>query len=195
MSTYEPAKLPQQEGTLVVLRSMAPDEALTLRALLSHPQVRPHIVMRPGGPQPAFMDKLIHRMLYAIDPSVLHAGIYRYEQQEQLVGTVSLQNWNRDEGQALLGYMVNPEWWGRGFATEAVSLLLQYAFKELGLCVIEGRCRGDNLGSERVMTKNGLSLERTVPLVASGGDVMKVFKLCYTNEIKPLYNSNSVRLN
>ncbi|MFF2911034.1 GNAT family N-acetyltransferase [Paenibacillus sp. NPDC057934] len=185
MSPYETLKLPHQNGTAIELRPMSSEDARTLRMLLSHPQVKPHIVMRPGGSQPAFMDKLINRMLYAIDPSALHTGIYRRGQQE-LVGTVSLQNWNRQEGRAILGYMVDPKWWGHGYATEAVGLLLNYGFQELGLKVVEGRCRGDNTGSERVMLKNGLQLERTVPIVASGGDVMKVFRLCYTNEIMPL---------
>ncbi|OBZ09668.1 hypothetical protein A8L34_20540 [Bacillus sp. FJAT-27264] len=185
MSPYETLKLPHQNGTAIELRPMSPEDARTLRMLLSHPQVKPHIVMRPGGSQPAFMDKLINRMLYAIDPSTLHAGIYGRGRQE-LVGTVSLQNWNRQEGRAILGYMVDPKWWGHGYATEAVGLLLNYGFQELGLKVVEGRCRGDNTGSERVMLKNGLQLERTVPIVASGGDVMKVFRLCYTNEIMPL---------
>jgi ribosomal-protein-alanine N-acetyltransferase len=186
MSVYETVKFQTLSGAATELRAMTLEDAATLRALLRHPQVKPHIVMRPeGGSQPAFMDKLINRMLYAIDPCALHAGIYRPGQQD-LVGTVSLQNWNRHEGRAILGYMVDPVWWGCGFATEAVGLLLKYGFQELGLKIVEGRCRGENIGSERVMLKNGLQLERTMPVIASGGDVMKVFKLCYTNETMPL---------
>lgn len=99
--------------------------------------------------------------------------------QPELIGSVSLQNWNRQEGQAVLGYMLNPLWWGRGYATEALGLLLAYGFRELGLRKVEGRCRGDNYRSAQVMLRNGLTLERTLPMADGSGDVMKVFTLLH----------------
>lgn len=79
----------------------------------------------------------MNRMLHGYDPGALHTGIYMLGQPE-LIGSVSLQNWNRQEGQAVLGYMLNPLWWGRGYATEALGLLLAYGFRELGLRKVEG---------------------------------------------------------
>lgn len=179
MITYDTVSFIAQQGTAVELRPLLPAEGDRLTALLSHPEVQPHIVMRCGaGSQRAVMDKLVHRMLYAYDPCALHAGIYIRGSQE-LIGTVSLQNWNRHEGKAVLGYMLHPAWWGAGFATEAVGLLLNYARQELGLAKVEGRCRGGNLRSERVMLKNGLTLDRVLPLADGSGDVMKVFTLLH----------------
>ncbi|WP_310830058.1 GNAT family N-acetyltransferase [Paenibacillus pedocola] len=179
MITYETISLITQQGTAVELRPLQPAEAGRLQALLSHPEVQPHIVLRCGaGSQKAVLDKLVHRMIYAYDPCALHAGIYP-RGGEELIGTVSLQNWNRHEGKAVLGYMLHPDWWGAGLASEAVGLLLGYARQELGLAKVEGRCRGDNLRSERVMLKNGLALERILPIADGSGDVMKVFTLLH----------------
>ncbi|WP_025705381.1 GNAT family N-acetyltransferase [Paenibacillus graminis] len=179
MSTYDTVLSMARQGEKVELRTMPATEAGVLKTLLIHPLVQPHILLRQGASSPhAYLDKLVARMLHAFDPCALHAGIYVLGQQE-LIGTVSLQNWNRYENKAVLGYLLNPLWWGRGLATEAVGLLLDYSFQELGLLRAEGRCRGDNLRSERVMIKNGLTLERILPMPGSPADVMKVFTLLH----------------
>lgn len=179
MSTYGTLLFEPQQGMAVELRSMLPSEAGSLKSLLAHPEVKSHILLRcESGPQDAYLDRLVTRMLYAHDPCALHTGIYAKGQQE-LLGTASLQNWNRHEGTAILGYMLDPVWWGHGYATEAIGLLLNYATRELGLTKIEGRCRGDNLRSERVMLKNGMKPERIVPMADGSGGVMKVFTLLH----------------
>lgn len=179
MITFEAVAFTAQQGTAVELRMMQPAEGDRLKELLTHPEVQPHILMRcSAGAQRALVGKLVNRMLYPNDPCALHTGIYAKDGQE-LLGTVSLQNWNRHEGTAVLGYMLHPLWWGRGFATEAVRLLLSCGFRELGLKKVEGRCRGDNFRSERVMLNNGLMLERVVPMADSLGGVMKVFTLLH----------------
>ncbi|MHA6534662.1 GNAT family N-acetyltransferase [Paenibacillus sp. BAC0078] len=179
MRTYDTVLCMKRQGAAVELRTMHSGESMALKALLSHPEVQPHILLRQGtGSLHGYLDKMVPRMLHTSDPCALHAGIFLRGQHE-LIGTASLQNWNRHEGKAVLGYLLNPLWWGRGLATEAVGLLLDYGLLELGLRKVEGRCRGDNLRSERVMLKNGLTLERIQPMPGSSGDVMKVFTLLH----------------
>lgn len=177
MSTYQSISLMAQQGQSACLRALLPDDCDRLKTLLSHPEVRRHILMRSGAGSHQ-LDKLVSRMLYPHDPCALHAGIHLKGTQE-LIGTVSLQSWNRHEGKAVLGYMVDPLRWGRGIASEAVGLLLEYGLHELGLRKVEGRCRGDNYRSERVMLNNGLTLERIMPMADGSGDVMKVFTLLH----------------
>jgi ribosomal-protein-alanine N-acetyltransferase len=47
----------------------------------------------------------------------------------------------------------------KGLATEAVKVLLNYAYKELTLNRIEATCYIENIGSERVMQKVGMTYE------------------------------------
>ncbi|KAA1187722.1 GNAT family N-acetyltransferase [Paenibacillus sp. FSL H7-0737] len=179
MSTYEAVSFQTQQGVAVDLRMIPPEDACHLQQLLSHPEVQAHIQIRTGaGSDLAQVEKLVNRMLFAFDPCALHAGIYLKEQQK-LIGIVALQHWNRREGKATLGYMLDPAYWGGGLATEAVGLFLNYSVHTLGITRIEGRCRGDNIRSERVMLKNGMMLERVMPRVGSLDDVMKVFTLLH----------------
>lgn len=59
---------------------------------------------------------------------------------------------------ATLGYRIGEEFAGQGIGTKAVSLMLDEAFGSLALWRIEALVREDNIGSARVLEKNGFSL-------------------------------------
>lgn len=61
--------------------------------------------------------------------------------------------------QAELGWVFDPRWHGRGFATEAVTELLAIAFDGVGVRRVEAGCFAQNTASRRVMEKVGLRLE------------------------------------
>ena len=56
-------------------------------------------------------------------------------------------------------YLVDPEYWGRGVATEAVKQLLGFGFGELRLHRIWATCLPENPGSARVLEKVGMRRE------------------------------------
>ena len=56
-----------------------------------------------------------------------------------------------------LGFRLPREYWGQGYATEAARACLSYGFQSLGLEVIVGRARRDNLASVRVLKKTGFT--------------------------------------
>ena len=68
-------------------------------------------------------------------------------------GTDDLEKREYDFGYALL-----PEYWGKGFMTEALKCGINYMLKELNASIISGECVEDNMGSARVMEKAGLLL-------------------------------------
>jgi len=57
---------------------------------------------------------------------------------------------------ATLGFILRREYWGRGYATEAATALLRFAFEELQLHTVEAGCLPENLASRRVLEKLGL---------------------------------------
>ena len=60
---------------------------------------------------------------------------------------------------AELGYWCAIDYWGRGYATEAVRAVIEYAFRELALNRVHAECHGDNPASRRVLEKAGMTLE------------------------------------
>ena len=75
-----------------------------------------------------------------------------------LVGLIGLHKIDQYNGNAELGYFLSPEHWGKGYATEAVSLAADYAFSWLHLRKLYARVFETNLASIRVLEKNGFRL-------------------------------------
>ena len=54
------------------------------------------------------------------------------------------------------GYIINPDYWNKGYATEASKGLLDFMIKNHGITEIEATCDVLNLQSKRVLEKCGL---------------------------------------
>jgi aminoglycoside 6'-N-acetyltransferase len=62
---------------------------------------------------------------------------------------------------AEIGYTLEPAWWGRGLATEAVGAVIGWLFDTQGLRRIEAQTHPDNAGSIAVLCKLGFVHEGT----------------------------------
>jgi RimJ/RimL family protein N-acetyltransferase len=77
----------------------------------------------------------------------------------QLVGDVVLFFHSRTHRGGEIGYVVNPDFEGNGYATEAARALLRLGFDELGLHRIVGRVDERNEPSAKVLRRLGLRQE------------------------------------
>ena len=77
------------------------------------------------------------------------------------VGWCCLRAQEQEPGVASIGYRFIKSAWGKGYATEATSALINRGFTELGLERILATTYEDNLASRRVMDKLGLRFVRT----------------------------------
>lgn len=59
-----------------------------------------------------------------------------------------------------IGYRLDPEFWGRGLATEAASTTIQYGFEQLKFPYILGIVERENVASVRVLEKLGMKYNR-----------------------------------
>lgn len=82
--------------------------------------------------------------------------IFRKDRPERIIGSVALSNIVRGAFLSChLGYRLDGEEQGKGFMTEAVEAVVQYAFQELGLHRIEANIMPRNAASLRVVEKLG----------------------------------------
>jgi RimJ/RimL family protein N-acetyltransferase len=76
----------------------------------------------------------------------------------ELVGDVGLSPADGEPGVIKVGYTIDPRFQGRGFATEAVAALVDYAFATLDAQVVRAYAGAENASSIRVMEKVGMRL-------------------------------------
>jgi RimJ/RimL family protein N-acetyltransferase len=77
----------------------------------------------------------------------------------EVVGSVALSIDSRMHRRAELGYIVRRDAWGRGLASEAARLVVDFAFDRLGVNRVWAVCDPDNPASIRVLEKLGMTEE------------------------------------
>ncbi|MEQ8820146.1 MAG: GNAT family protein [Sumerlaeia bacterium] len=77
----------------------------------------------------------------------------------RVIGTAGFLNWNRPHARAEIGFALDKSFWGQGFTTESVRLIIRFGFETMGLNRIEGLCMVANRSSARVMEKAGMTYE------------------------------------
>ncbi|MCY7038235.1 GNAT family N-acetyltransferase [Streptococcus sanguinis] len=80
---------------------------------------------------------------------------------DKVIGSVDFPRRHEDDVLEI-GYILHPDYWGRGYVSEAARALIDLAFKELNLHKIELSCFGYNLQSQRVAEKLGFTLEARI---------------------------------
>jgi [ribosomal protein S5]-alanine N-acetyltransferase len=87
--------------------------------------------------------------------------VVREKQSDNFIGLCSLDP--HHEGSYLeLSYQLLPNWWGKGYATEVVTLIIQYALNELNLTKVVAETQTANKSSCRLLERVGMELERNI---------------------------------
>ncbi|MDY0410405.1 GNAT family N-acetyltransferase [Virgibacillus soli] len=84
----------------------------------------------------------------------------REKQTNDFVGSVSLGP-HHDGTYFEISYQLLPKWWGAGFATEVVQVILHFAFDHLKLPKIVAETQVANIPSCQLLERIGMKLERT----------------------------------
>jgi ribosomal-protein-alanine N-acetyltransferase len=74
----------------------------------------------------------------------------------ELVGTCGLDYFD-DRPELGLGYWFDPEYWGRGYATEEARACVEYAFEKLNAPELASMTDSRNKASQRVLEKAGFT--------------------------------------
>lgn len=79
--------------------------------------------------------------------------------QSDALGSIRINSIEKKAQCGVLGYELHPDHWGKGYATEALEAVVQYAHNDLDLNRLEAWASVGNEASERVLLKNGFQFE------------------------------------
>lgn len=91
---------------------------------------------------------------------------YRFaiEHEGRFVGLIDIDG--IQDGQGKLGYWLDRAVWGRGYATEAAMMVVDFAFGEAGPRQLRAGHAADNAASAKVLLKRGFRALDTVELMS-----------------------------
>lgn len=158
------------ETARLVLRRLSPDDAAFILDLLN---------------QPSFLQFIGDRNVRTLDDArnyILQGPAASYQQHGFGLYLTLLKDSGAPIGLCGLvkrdslpdvdvGYALLPQFWGKGYATEAATAVFQYGRQTLGLLRIVAVVNPDNAGSIAVLKKLGLRFEKMVRLSADGPEI------------------------
>lgn len=91
---------------------------------------------------------------------------------EELIGTALI--YYEEEVECWeIGYNLGKKYWNKGYTTEAMKRILDFAKEQLKLSQIVGRYAKENPASGNVMEKLGFKYEKDIPYECNDGTVMR----------------------
>ncbi len=103
--------------------------------------------------------KFIRRTRYRIRKNSGYAFGIVLKDTNKVVGVVDIFNIDWENRNAEIGYWLGKKYWKKGLMSEAVRLILGFAFEELKLHRVSATIFEDNVASKRVLEKVGFKLE------------------------------------
>ncbi len=102
------------------------------------------------------------------------------------IGRCGLLPWKIEERQEVeVAYLLDKNYWGQGLATEAARAILEYGFKSLGLsrliCLIDPQ----NVASQKVAERIGMTLERAVDGIEGDGIPTLIYSIARSLDASP----------
>ncbi|MBG9564861.1 GNAT family protein [Brevibacillus agri] len=89
-------------------------------------------------------------------------GMFPAQQSERLVGIIEAFEFNQRVNMATIGYFLAEAHWGKGFASEAVQMVVRFLMEEVNVNRIQAEVMPKNEPSKQVLRKNGFTLEGTL---------------------------------
>ena len=77
----------------------------------------------------------------------------------QLVGTIGFHTVSPDNRSAEIAYDLSPAWWGKGVASHACNVMVEWAHRHVGLRRVQATVLESNLRSIRVLQRCGFDRE------------------------------------
>ena len=146
------------ETERLILRKIAKEDASDMYEYSKDPKTSEFLTWSPHE-SVSYTKKYIRFLLKKYKTGEYFDWAIEEKESGKFIGTCGFPLFDPENSKAEIGYVLNPSFWGRGYATEAVTAIVDYAFSSLKLHRLEARCMKNNSSSENVLKKCAFSLE------------------------------------
>lgn len=157
-------EFPIIETPRLLLNRLTKEDREPLFAIFSDPKIIEHYDVEQFKTI-AEADRLIEYFDARFDSNTGIRWAIRNKSTEELIGTCGFTNWNEFDHSAVVGYELSKEFWGKGYATEAVGTIINFIFAEkfhFYVHRVEALILPSNKPSEKLVESLGFRLEGTL---------------------------------
>jgi RimJ/RimL family protein N-acetyltransferase len=158
MIEFNFSPFPELETDRLLLRRLAADDVEQVYRLRSDPETMKYI------PRPLVTDHegAMHHINHIndlIDKNEAINWAITLKGNPEFIGIIGFYRTQKENFRSEIGYMLLPEYSGKGIVTEAINVALRYGFYEMHLHSVEAVIAPENEASERVLQKNSFVKE------------------------------------
>jgi len=149
---------PEIHTKRLFLRKILIKDAESLFQYWSDPEVTKHLNINTftNMEQAYSLIKLLNS-LYKKDVGIRWAITIKKD--NQVIGTCGYNNWIKRSSRGEIGYELGKDYWGNGYASEAIKEILNYGFKKMKLNRIEAFTVPEAISSIKLLEKFGFKKE------------------------------------
>ena len=149
---------PKIETDRLILRHMKPSDYRDMYDYARRPEVTRYLLWSPHENE-EYTRLYLKQVQKCYRQGTFHDLGVVCKEDGRFIGTCGFARIDDANATAEAGYVFNPDYWGKGYATEALGAVIALGFERMGFNRIEARYMVDNSASRRVMEKSGMSYE------------------------------------
>lgn len=145
----------------LILRKMKLSDSASLFNIWSDPEVTKFMNINSftEESQAVEMIKILNNL--SLESKAIRYSIIELES-NRIIGSCGYNSIDSSNAKAEIGYDISKDYWGKGYAPEAIQSLMDYAFNTLNFNRIEAKVEPENNNSIRVLQKLNYTFEGTM---------------------------------
>lgn len=148
------------ETKRLVLKPYELEYADEIYEVVKRKEIADTMVMIPHPYPREVVNDWIHYLQKSFEKGTAYEfAIFLKGKKPRYIGNCGLVAISKIHRNAEVGYFIDVNEWGKGYATEACKKIIQYGFEEHRLNRVYSRCMVRNIGSRKVMEKSGMVWE------------------------------------
>ncbi len=152
------SKIPTIETPRLILRGMRVSDKDDMYEYAHREDVTRYLTWEPH-PTPGYTKQYLEFIGSKYRVGDFYDWAVIFKENSKMIGTCGFARIDCRNDIGELGYVLNPEYWGKEIAKEACDAVMDFGFCKLGLHRIEARFMRGNDKSRRVMEKCGMTYE------------------------------------
>lgn len=155
------------ETTRLLIRKFTKDDLNDLHEMNSNPEVMKYIFGRPLALEESQKYLDIYFDTYQKYPGLGNFAAFEKET-KKFIGWVCLRPYPDDNNEIEIGYRLNKQSWGKGYASELAQKMVDYGFHQMKLKEIMAIVNPENAASKNVLAKAGLKYIKNIDFELEG---------------------------
>ncbi len=152
------SEFPELETERLLLRKLTEEDSEALYKIMSKEEVMVYYGMY------ALVEEeqaqiMINNLNCGFESSKSIRWALELKEESTLIGTCGYHNWNKGYARSEMGYELSPDYWGKGYMTEALEAILCYGFNYMELNRVEALVYPENSASKRLLEGLGFMEE------------------------------------